>query len=353
MNDKIAWFEELLALEPNSKLFISLARAYVQKERTEDAVKVLQKGISFHPEHLEARLLLIQCLAKVKDVDTAKSESRNLAEVLLGYPDFWDLWAELQTESANRDMALSLRLMAKFIKGEGINWGEVFEQGLRATVLAQEHPLAQPEKSADEKTPNAKDHTATIAGDPDTPKSLDMSDLVDEDDMDSPPSGGIQSRIPLPSPEEIPGYTRNMISVSPAMRKQPATDGSDALSSNELALSETERNYYETRTYAALLADQGEFQEALDLYNKLLRASDDAQQRRDLKGRIRAIKESLQKTQAQSDFRTSPATTRSKDEETVVPDSPSFDPALENAGPPELVQTLTRLAERLEARSQA
>lgn len=353
MNDKIAWFEELLALEPNSKLFISLARAYVQEERIEDAVKVLQKGVSFHPEHLEARLLLIQCLAKVKDVDTAKSESRNLAEALLGYPEFWDLWADLQTESANRDMALSLRLLAKFIKGEGINWGEVFEQGLRATVLTKAQPLAQPEESADAESPTAEDDTATTADDPGTPESLDMSDLAGEEDMDSPPSGGIQSRIPLPKPEDIPGYARNTISVSPAMRKQPATDGSDALSSNELALSETERNYYETRTYAALLADQGEFQEALDLYNKLLRASDDAQQRRDLKGRIRAIKDSLQKTQAQSDFRASPATARSKDKEAVAPDTPSVDPAPENAAPPELVQTLTRLAERLEARSQA
>lgn len=346
MNDKITWFEELLALEPNSKLFLSLARIYVQENRTEDAAKALQKGLSFHPEHLEARLLLIQCLARLGDKEAAKEESRSLAATLSGYPVFWDLWAEHSKEPANQDVALALRLLSKSLKGEAVNWGDILTQGLRVVILGDTQLPPEPKQDDSTKAPT-KDS-----------EILPASAVADN----TPDASG---STPEAQPEESPEHERNATSFPPAMQGQPVMANIDTGSSvssdvGEQHLSETERNYYETRTYAALLADQGEFHEALELYNKLLRSSDNDQQRHDLKERIQTLTEKIQKAQPQANFHQ----TAQEDPEKITPE-PAFEEVPESDAASaearqknptkstELVQTLTRLADRLEARGQA
>jgi tetratricopeptide (TPR) repeat protein len=390
MTAKIAWYEELLALEPNSKLFIPLAQAYILEKRIKDAALVLQKGLSFHPEHLEARLILIQCLARLDDHEAAKRETQRLVNVLADHPIFWNLWAEISKQSANQDTAMTLRLLAKLLSGESINWGNVLEQGLKTMLLAEAGPLQKAEQAqaAGEETlgdgsaphseavsdplPDASSSeprsevstrdTAVITEEPelDQPESElreasetgtppATSTQAQEGDKDSDHHKLIQSRIPLPKPEDIPGYEASRISLSPAMRKQPVTakDEAEMSAPAKATLSEMERNYYETRTYAALLADQGEIQDALELYNRLLRASSDAEQRRDLKNRIRELKEKMQKASPQAGQRPAPETVTHDGREEATPDMPSV------SSPQKMVQTLTRLAERLEARSQA
>ncbi|HDQ41787.1 MAG TPA: tetratricopeptide repeat protein [Desulfonatronum sp.] len=364
MNAKIAWFEELLALEPNSKLFLSLARAYLQDERIIDAAQVLRKGLSFHPEHLEARLLLIRCLTELHDDDEAKKVTQSLANTLAGHPVFWNLWAEISRKSSRQDIALTLRLLVKLFHGESINWGHILEQGLKAVVLAEpkgfndaprdetpEAPAGAPEEMPQDETPEKNTKIALEKQAMDTTENdareqfaasdspADADKMAVDRNVEHPVV--IQSRIPLPKPEEIPGYERTRVSVSPGMDKQSAKPESraDTSASTEPVLSETERRYYETRTYAALLADQGEIQEALELYGKLLVASKDEEQRLDLEDRIQELKEKIQKSQTPPGFLQGAKNSPTKDKASK-----------ETMKSPELIQTLTRLAQRLEAR---
>lgn len=362
MNDKIAWYEELLVLEPNSKLFLPLAWAYIGQGRTEDAAGVLKKGLSFHPEHLEARLLLIQCLFDGRQRDAAVREARRLAAALSAHPVFWELWAEHGKESAAKDLALTLEVLARQIKGETVRWGDILELGLQAMVRDTAEPPPQSVQDTSPVTENKEEAAAaeTPAHAPAPPLEAAAAVLEDkpgDSDLSAPEADegktqtaapqGIVARIPLPRPEDIPGYNRRLISMSPAMRKTPDTAPTD-----EEPLSEGQRSYYETRTYAALLADQGELQEALELYTRLLCSSEDDEQRRDLKGRIRDVKDRIKKSQTPG-AALHPAGP-GPDHDTGIQAGPEreTEETRQSDSPPELVQTLTRLAERLEARGQ-
>ena len=359
MNDKIAWYEELLVLEPNSKLFLPLAWAYIGQGRTEDAAGVLKKGLSFHPEHLEARLLLIQCLFDGRQRDAAVREARRLAVALSAHPVFWELWAEHGKESAAMDLALTLEVLARQIKGETVRWGDILELGLKAMVRDTAEPPPQSVQDTSPVTENKEEAAAAETLAPpleaaaevleDKPEASDPAALeaVEGKTQTAAPQG-IVARIPLPRPEDIPGYNRRLISTSPAMRKTP-----DPAPTDEESLSEGQRSYYETRTYAALLADQGELQEALELYTRLLRSSEDDEQRRDLKGRIRDVKDRIKKSQTPGSAL--PPAGPGPDHDIGIQAGPEreTEETRQSDSPPELVQTLTRLAERLEARGQS
>ncbi len=420
MNEKIAWFEEMLTLEPNSKLFLPLAQAYLQQTRTADAAGVLQKGLAFHPEHLEARLLLVQCLAEMNDWDAAQEQSRHLATTISAFPIFWELWAKQSTSEANHDVALALRLLSMFLRGETIHWGNILEQGLKSVIFQNEPVHDSPSKRdvsvlesarpdqeqtvpdslaeaqtafrtpasdtgfADEQA--ASDFRESVPDSGSLPPDQDMdglnglplkenavplehsapdeqngvsevvlapppvTDLDDETEtpQESSPSR-IQARIPLPRPEDIPGYATRvadtMESGEPSGRKESPVGNLEHSDSAD-QLTEKEKKYYETRTYAELLADQGEIQEALDLLKKLLRSSSDAKQRQDLKQRIQALKEHSQNIPPQTESpRQKPAASplSAEDDQPASRDVPQS---------PELVNTLNRLAQRLEARAQ-
>ena len=60
--EKIDWYREVLELEPNSKVFLPLARLHLQIGQEDEAIAVLEHGLARHPEHLEARLLLVELL---------------------------------------------------------------------------------------------------------------------------------------------------------------------------------------------------------------------------------------------------------------------------------------------------
>lgn len=405
MNNKIAWLEELLAVEPNSKQFFPLAQSYVQADRIEDALALLYKGLTFHPEHLGARLLLIQCLARQNNAKEADKETAHVARSLTGCPVFWDLWAEQSGKAGKQDMAVALRLLGRFLAGEAIQWGQILEQGLKAVILPMdesgaevqpetqrpqwspkavaadtpaEQPAGQPPGQPADDAPSIQDHAAAEDADlalaePLADRALfdatgdeTQSDIAEQATTGPDPaqadalSARIQARIPLPRPEDIPGYDRLERFVSPAVQEylsriamESEPTPADAGEGSE-GLSESELNYYETRTYADLLADQGEVQEALEVYNRLLRASADIKHRRDLKKRIRALKEAASRPQTHGGpQKTEPDNVPAADN----PQSASRNaqtPAAPAAGTrPAVVQTLTRLAERLEARGRS
>ncbi|SMP68493.1 hypothetical protein SAMN06295888_11633 [Desulfonatronum zhilinae] len=280
MTEKIAWFEEVLRLEPNSKLFFPLAQAYTQDHRPEDAIAILRKGLTFHPEHLEARLLLIECLSQLdvvsKDFPSSTEETpealsspelESLVKALAGHPSFWRHWAARSRAEGRTDLAVTLDMLAVQLGGARITWETLLEQGLRAVTGGREElqtPAPQEEKHS---TPPEPD-----------PLSKPESDPAPEPDLTPDPEQEPEPKLKTETAQTFPSEPE------PVEVPRPEAEA-------EAHLSEGERRYYETKTYADLLAKQGEHDEALDLYAKLLQTSPDDEQRLDLEARIQELRD--------------------------------------------------------------
>lgn len=131
MKQKIEWYREVLELEPGSRVFFPLAKLFSADNQIPEAVATLRQGILRHPDHLEARLLLIELLYTRGERDGVAELVDALTGLLRQYPHFWQAWSEkLSLSPSMRDAALSLRFFAAALSGKNINWGAVIESGL-------------------------------------------------------------------------------------------------------------------------------------------------------------------------------------------------------------------------------
>ena len=74
MMEKIEWYQEVLEIEPSSKVFFPLAKLLLGNKQTQEAIAVLRQGLDRHPEFFEARLMLIDLLQQERDAAGASSE---------------------------------------------------------------------------------------------------------------------------------------------------------------------------------------------------------------------------------------------------------------------------------------
>ena len=89
MTEKIEWYKEVLELEPNSKVFFPLARMLAQENRPEEAVAVLEQGLTRHEEFLEARLFLIELLHASGRLEACEKQVGKLTKMFTTYAGFW------------------------------------------------------------------------------------------------------------------------------------------------------------------------------------------------------------------------------------------------------------------------
>jgi tetratricopeptide (TPR) repeat protein len=378
MNEKIAWFEELLTLEPNSKLFFPLAKAYVHDNRLVEAVRVLRNGLTMHPEHLEAKLLLIQCLVNQDQSETAQAEVESLREILTAFPAFWDVWATQSRNAGQDNLALTLGMLSRLLRGNTINWGSVLEKGLRTLSPEDIMPIPEPEPVRRPHPSSTVDQgfaseTATIFDLEVAPVGQSTPDLVQASDM---PTASADDNL-LTNANQVGPTGQEQINdavdtdtlrsgeVTAQGNGEPEEDSGlepPVAHQEQWVLSEGERKYYETKTYAELLAKQDENTEALELYTKLLRTSPDDAQRHELQARIHELKERIGKNPTHA------GSPRLIDQPAVREVTPQSDqPAQTNTvseplgaeaaqretTPSATIQTLTKLAERLESRARA
>jgi tetratricopeptide (TPR) repeat protein len=136
MSSKINWYREVLALEPGSRVFFALAKLLRDAGRAEEAVATLRGGLAFHPDHLEAKFLLVDLLAGKAGQTIPAQELKEtldcLIDVLTRYPAFWDLWAG-QLAASSRDCALAARMLAAHLGGADIDFASLLEKGLAAS----------------------------------------------------------------------------------------------------------------------------------------------------------------------------------------------------------------------------
>ena len=235
MRRKIEWYQEVLALEPGSRIFFPLAKLFVEFGQLEDAAKTLRQGLDRHPDTVEARLLLIQVLTKLDRQEEAQEQLAAVTKPLERYPAFWSLWAQ-QKAVQDRDFAVFLMLVASHFTGKPIKWTDVVIEGLHSLS----DRLIGPQQVQARRTK----HQAA----PDFPV---------------PPLDEVLSEPHL----EGSGYTG----------PTPVSGG------------------FRTRTMAELLASQGDYSGALGIYRDLWGRALDEREKADLSSRIRTLVDGLAK----------------------------------------------------------
>ncbi|MEF2231001.1 MAG: tetratricopeptide repeat protein [Pseudodesulfovibrio sp.] len=129
MSGKIEWYQEVLSLEPGSRVFFPLAKLFVENGRPEDAVEALRKGLDRHPDYLEARMLLVELLIELGREDEVHDQVTRVIDPLRDYPAFWRAWARSLPQD-QRDLSVFLMLVASNLSGDTIRWTDVVFEGI-------------------------------------------------------------------------------------------------------------------------------------------------------------------------------------------------------------------------------
>lgn len=368
MTEKIEWYKEVLELEPNSKVFLPLAHLYASRNEIDEAVAALEHGLSRHPEHMEARLFLIELLYKAGRQADCTVHVQEMSRLFSSYAHFWQAWAVcLRTAGESPEMSAALRLMAvNFLYGP-ISVTTLMEKGLDAVlgeltpaagkiadkVLAASAPVeAAPQAPAAEEPaaeapeaeaaapeadmaapaahPFAAEPAAEEENDDDVlpadmplPRDAELDMPVsfsgDEDEAEADESDELAAEDHVASADAVTPAAPRLV-VAPAAQ----ADGSAAEGEEGFSL--------RTRSMAEVLAEQGDVRGALDIYQELEAAAATAEERADLHQRIATL------------------TARLSGQPML---EPAADQPLEAVpGKEKLINVLEALAERVEARAQ-
>ncbi|BDV01029.1 hypothetical protein TDMWS_11140 [Thermodesulfomicrobium sp. WS] len=165
--ETLALFEELAAQDPGSSIFLHVARLFRAHGDAARAAAVLRRGLSTHPGHIEAGLLLADTLAELGESDG--DMVHETGERLLRFPRFWQALSQTSAERGAVDLAVVAGLMALLAQGEKVQWGQILLHGVRESLAAVEVSASrEPETDldADEVTQfclNASIRTKTMA----------------------------------------------------------------------------------------------------------------------------------------------------------------------------------------------
>ncbi|OIO01325.1 MAG: hypothetical protein AUJ49_08145 [Desulfovibrionaceae bacterium CG1_02_65_16] len=299
MRRKIEWYQEVLALEPGSRIFFPLAKLFVEFGQFEDAERTLRQGLDRHPDSMEARLLLVQVLTRLERFEEANEQLSLITKPLERYPAFWTLWAR-QAAEKDRDFSVFLMLVASHFTDKPVKWTDVVIEGLQTITDRLLTPLPASAKPAREPAKPATEKPAAPV---------------------------------LAAPQPAAPPATQLAPAAPAAASVAADNGADAPYEGPTP----EPSSFRTRTMAELLASQGDYAGALGIYRELWGRALNDQERADLSGRIKTLEAGLA---------AAPAPEAAP--KPVVEEDP-FGKHAKNR----LMSTLEALAARLESRVQA
>ena len=314
MQNKINVYEEILAMEPGSKLFFPLAKMLVETGEYTKAEKILLQGLGAHPEYFEARLLLLDVLEYLGREDEALGHCHQILDLLQGAQGFWAVWNRILTANGERDTRTALAFVQASLQGRAITWADVFARGLDSVLGTAEEGRVSVVGSVgadldgrDAVEASAMHSTAVLAED--HAADTEVVSQKDVPSADLVPAGGTEASI---EPREVlEEEADNAKAPERAAQVQPAsvperreeTWSADADVSVVEDLPETEvENTLEpsqdadaeevddiamnsdvrTRTMADLLMKQEEYAQAVVIYEKLWEESAPGSERREL-----------------------------------------------------------------------
>lgn len=327
MVNKIELYREILEIEPNSKIFFPLARELAVQGNAKEAAAVLTRGITFHPDYLEAKFLLIELLTSLGREQEAQSAFAGVGTMLANYPSLWGLWSR-EVAAQSKDASLALRFLAASFEDQGLTWAEIMERGLQGSQndMPDPRPGKKPDltqATTETPTPAPLTQVTETAPQPAPTDSVTVQPAGVSDNAAAPPLRGAKEVLELADILETPGE-----------KSRPRSSRS-----RDAAV--------RTKTMAALLAEQGDMAGALAIYGELLGATSDPVEREDIQTRMEALAPG-QNADAQDDaIAPEPAPTVSADTNPAASETDA-----KPKSPAKLVNLLEALAGRLDARAE-
>ena len=290
-SEKAKWYQEVLSLDPDSRIFLPYARLLAELGRAEEAVDVLKAGLGKHPEFLEARLYLIELLHLAGQDAAAGLEAEGIIDLLGQSPALWRIWS--RRPGLRADQAARLLVFAASMQKNGHSLADVFEAGIAALESGASHQTSAPRQAmaecpAPEAVPEipAAPAPAETSGDgkaftmPEDAAwyALDSvpedDDLCDDEQEEHPVSAlrFVQEASPIstfqPEPENT-GYVPSMTTVPRGL-----LEGKSSLC---------------TRSMARVLEEQGATDEAAEIYRELLGSCSSAEEEAELNAKLTSL----------------------------------------------------------------
>ncbi|MEG2172188.1 MAG: tetratricopeptide repeat protein [Desulfovibrionaceae bacterium] len=317
MQEKIKWYQEVLELEPSSKVFFPLARLLTQTGQIDAALTTLHHGLARHPEFIEARLYLIEVLYTNNRMPQCNEQVSELTELFSNYSGFWQAWgAYLAHTSQDKDRSLALTFLAASFQNPNLRLADIFAHGLQA-MQGDTSTLDSDE------VPSGADMFSPENADTSFHESTENASTLPKAAIYAPPPVCVE---PLPSLTVPP--LAQLVQSLPTIQDESPTgiDISDDADDNE------ERFSLRTRSMAEVLAEQGDFKSALDIYQELATQATTPEEQLDLQHRISTLTVRMGTVQTQNT------------ENSVVPEAAP--------GKHRLLSLLETLAVRFEAHAQ-
>lgn len=253
MNDTIELYRKILELDPTSKAFYPLAGLLHEQGASQEAVILLRRGLAGHPEHFEARLLLVEALRQCGQTDEATAEVAELGQVLTRFPGFWTLWSE-SVAGGSPDAGLALAYMARWIEGRQPSWAQVLQMALGQMLADADQPCPPPCMPA----ADAADARVDAVEVPEVPEAAEL-----------PEAGMAAAAAPEVQPVDI---------VDDAAPEELVAEAVEPEATTEQLPAKGPADPLRTRTMAEVLADQGDYAAAVEIYAELLAQADEQRQ---------------------------------------------------------------------------
>lgn len=325
MVSKIELYREVLDIEPNSKVFFPLARQLCQEGRQDEAVAVLTSGIGMHPDHLEAKFLLLETLTRLGREGQADAVFADVGALLARYPSVWLLWSKTAA-ARSKDPALAMLFLAHYFQNQTLTWAEVMERGLQS--------LSQTAVGAESVPASGRD--AVVAAPPAAMPAMPAA---------APAAVAPSPEVSPPTPERDPDDGPPLRGAREVMELAGLLAAPEVAAEKGRTRSARTRDHVvRTKTMAALLAGQGDTAGALEIYEELLATAASGPEREELCALVSEL---------------SPATGAAPSPEPIAdtaasaPEAGASPPpaAPRSKGAAKLVSILEALAGRLEARA--
>lgn len=291
MMEKIEWYQEVLKLDPDSKVFFPLAKLLRDSQQPDKAIEVLRAGLRHSSVFLEARLLLIQILFEQSRSGECSEELSAVTGLLENYPAFWEVWAESVSEK-NRDLALAIRLMASTIRHPERSLSLILESGLGILQdVRRSFSSSQPrEASGSDPTcgvfpgetlctvaPSAQERSSSSSSSSFRTAPVEEPSLADAELLESmlEESAPVREQPPRATP-----FLPNKAKPDHMVHDED---------SGHMADENPEEPTLRTRSMADVLAEQGDIVGALEIYQELEAAASTPEEARELHDSVVAL----------------------------------------------------------------
>lgn len=326
--EKALWYQEVLSLDPASRIFLPYARLLSENGRRIEAIEVLRAGLARHPEFLDARLMLIDLLHAAGQDAAAGQEASGIIESLSRCSALWEVWSKLPGMRADQS-AMLLFFGATFRK-DGPSLADVFEAGMRALRKSEKNsgetekassaseeeiaPLSQTSTgssvSVQAPTPQSDDTPSVLLQSEETPSAETESEetrrcfVMDENtpwySLDSVPDDDDISdddeTESVPRPATLsPSVTELFFAERPESSSEGADEHPPVARSVPRAPLEGKSSLC-TRSMARILEEQGATVEAADIYRELLEVSSSPEEKAELNAKLDSLTQGTENT---------------------------------------------------------